>query len=603
MSGMESEFTVRISLKPSEINSRFESHLEDKLKTRYGDICTPKMGYIPKSTIKMTKRSVGQVLGSNFNGDVTFTVTFVCNTYFPKKSTAIDAENESDIYTCQVTQEDEMCIFCRVFDKPYTFMIPKSDDYNPDKSGIETGESNYMKQLKNIKADDIIRVRVVDSKLIAGTRTKKPSYWIIGTLHSVAGVMNKVALNVPNLAEDESYEVTYGAVSLFNPDFGGDIDTYHKLTELKNTISTLNKDRWNEAKIAAEPYGHVKEVNSKSTARVANITFFKISELLDEITLPDGDINVLCIGDTHGGITQAVIHMRNYKDNAELTDNYFIIFNSSNQTNFLKNTNTNKGILKLTNDIEFSSPDTESEDGSEDTDTDTDTDTDETDSDEGKGPVLFSIPNSRSDLTNLDNIEAIDGVDDDIEEFDLIVGDHKAADANGEDQEINHYKTIITEAISALKYQKEGGTFILKIYDMYTRFTTELIHLIGQFYNNVFIYKPHCGSLISSEKYIVFTDFTDAETKAVITILENIVKDDRDMNTLSSLDINLDDDTVRTIMDYNNKYKNKSLDTLREAMGYYTNPLSVPRKLQSDSESRAIKYINDRLVKRDDEER
>ena len=55
--------------------------------------------------------------------------------------------------------------------------------------------------------------------------------------------------------------------------------------------------------------------------------------------------------------------------------------------------------------------------------------------------------------------------------------------------------------------QKFNGTFILKIFDMFSKSTQDYIYLLSLFYNKVYIFKPQTSRLANSEKYIVCKDF------------------------------------------------------------------------------------------------
>ena len=63
------------------------------------------------------------------------------------------------------------------------------------------------------------------------------------------------------------------------------------------------------------------------------------------------------------------------------------------------------------------------------------------------------------------------------------------------------------EITTALTIQAKGGTFVLKIYDCFSKITSQLILLLTQYYKNVFIYKPFTSRSFNSEKYIICTEF------------------------------------------------------------------------------------------------
>lgn len=74
-------------------------------------------------------------------------------------------------------------------------------------------------------------------------------------------------------------------------------------------------------------------------------------------------------------------------------------------------------------------------------------------------------------------------------------------------QEENSINLIFCEVIYALTMQKEGGSFVLKIFDAFHRNTLEILSLLCYFYKSVYIYKPLTSREANSEKYVICTNF------------------------------------------------------------------------------------------------
>jgi len=70
-------------------------------------------------------------------------------------------------------------------------------------------------------------------------------------------------------------------------------------------------------------------------------------------------------------------------------------------------------------------------------------------------------------------------------------------------QEESIINLIFAQVIYALALQKKGGSFVLKVFDMYTLPTIQIIYLLHFFYDEVYICKPHTSRIANSEKYIV----------------------------------------------------------------------------------------------------
>tara|TARA_A100001015_G_C15018722_1_gene726857 strand:- start:1071 stop:2246 length:1176 start_codon:yes stop_codon:yes gene_type:complete len=75
-------------------------------------------------------------------------------------------------------------------------------------------------------------------------------------------------------------------------------------------------------------------------------------------------------------------------------------------------------------------------------------------------------------------------------------------------QEENSINLIFCEVLYALILQKQGGSFVLKIFDMFHQTTNEILYLLCYFYKQVYVYKPNTSREANSEKYIICKNFT-----------------------------------------------------------------------------------------------
>lgn len=75
---------------------------------------------------------------------------------------------------------------------------------------------------------------------------------------------------------------------------------------------------------------------------------------------------------------------------------------------------------------------------------------------------------------------------------------------------------ILCEVFYALAMQKQGGSFILKIFDVFHKPTVDILYLLCYYYNNVFIMKPHTSRIANSEKYVVCQGFKIADSGKII---------------------------------------------------------------------------------------
>jgi len=75
-------------------------------------------------------------------------------------------------------------------------------------------------------------------------------------------------------------------------------------------------------------------------------------------------------------------------------------------------------------------------------------------------------------------------------------------------QEISIAKLLFAQVSFALLMQKKGGSFILKIFDVFMQHSIDILYILSSFYDKVYIVKPHTSRYANSEKYIVCKGFT-----------------------------------------------------------------------------------------------
>lgn len=95
-------------------------------------------------------------------------------------------------------------------------------------------------------------------------------------------------------------------------------------------------------------------------------------------------------------------------------------------------------------------------------------------------------------------------------------------------QEENSINLIFCEVLYALLMQKQGGSFVLKIFDAFHRNTLEILSLLAYFYKKVYIYKPQTSREANSEKYVICIDFQNK--KNYHEIMDKLVLGFQDLN-------------------------------------------------------------------------
>ena len=71
--------------------------------------------------------------------------------------------------------------------------------------------------------------------------------------------------------------------------------------------------------------------------------------------------------------------------------------------------------------------------------------------------------------------------------------------------------------------QKKQGSFVLKIFDIFSKATIDFLYLLSLFYDKVYIHKPHTSRLTNSEKYIVCKNFKFTTSKNYLPLFYDLI--------------------------------------------------------------------------------
>ena len=265
---------------------------------------------------------------------------------------------------------------------------------------------------------------------------------------------------------------------------------YKYLSIIKEQIDN-RIEQWDKYKKYTNPYEYIHSIipNSKqaiSTLKPISRSFFKMIEICDMLSvvniLPSDSCKSFHLAEGPGGFIEALAYMRK---NSE--DIYYGM-------TLIDDVNHNVPGWKKSKNFLLNNPNVIIEKGIE-----------------GNG-----------DLTKAENLKYC--YDKYNGQMDLITGD------GGFDftlqypnQEQISTRLIMCQIAFAIAMQKHGGTFILKMYDTFTRFSLDLLYLLSNLYENVYFIKPNTSRIANSEKYIVCKGFRNINTFDIVKIFYKIL--------------------------------------------------------------------------------
>jgi hypothetical protein len=95
---------------------------------------------------------------------------------------------------------------------------------------------------------------------------------------------------------------------------------------------------------------------------------------------------------------------------------------------------------------------------------------------------------------------------------------------NFNEQESMMHRLLFAQIAYALCLQKQGGHFVLKIFDIFRPATVDLLYLLSSFYQRVYITKPDTSRHANSEKYVVCINFIPPESDVFFPFLFNVFR-------------------------------------------------------------------------------
>jgi len=151
-----------------------------------------------------------------------------------------------------------------------------------------------------------------------------------------------------------------------------------------------------------------------------------------------------------------------------------------------------------------------------------------------------SIPSWKIKIPNVTFLQGTDGTGSlyqvkNIDDFASITCEHGKCDfitADGgfdfssdfNNQEKSSLHLILCEIYTAMMTQKKGGCFVIKMYDLFTIKTLQLLSILRLSYANMYITKPHTSRPANSEKYVVCIGFTNCPTETMFQLRESVIK-------------------------------------------------------------------------------
>ena len=270
------------------------------------------------------------------------------------------------------------------------------------------------------------------------------------------------------------------------------------LCEMKEQIKECGEDAWDTVKKYTNPFEfiHTAIPNSKfytiSKMRPLSRSFYKMIELhstfFGELHDPQG-MKSFHLAEGPGGFIEALIHIRNKLSSIICQNDVHYGMTLLNADSSCPGWKKSKGFLEMHRNrvcIETGA--------------------------DGTGNIISSsnFEHCVSKHQNACHLITADGG------FDF------SCDFNN--QETMVLRLLIAEMGFALALQKQGGHFILKMFDTFTKPTIDVIYILCNFYQEVYMSKPCTSRYANSERYVVCKHFKPLTTDGLLPQLISMFK-------------------------------------------------------------------------------
>jgi 23S rRNA U2552 (ribose-2'-O)-methylase RlmE/FtsJ len=143
-----------------------------------------------------------------------------------------------------------------------------------------------------------------------------------------------------------------------------------------------------------------------------------------------------------------------------------------------------------------------------------------------------------------------------------------------DNQEVNITRLLFGQICFAVCMQKQGGHFLLKIFDSFMAHTADLIYLLSAFYTETYITKPNTSRYANSERYIVCKGFKFASNESFAMIIyrrfvEAMSKPDAPIGRFFSFPIPLL--FMSKLEEYNAMFGHQQIDTIQQTIALIDN--------------------------------
>tara|TARA_B110000483_G_scaffold238672_1_gene315720 strand:+ start:3314 stop:4384 length:1071 start_codon:yes stop_codon:yes gene_type:complete len=132
-------------------------------------------------------------------------------------------------------------------------------------------------------------------------------------------------------------------------------------------------------------------------------------------------------------------------------------------------------------------------------------------------------------------------------------------------QENDFLRLLLSEVYTGMRAQKLGGCFVIKMFDLFRSETIQLIAILCECYEEVYIHKPCTSRPANSERYIVCLDFAGV-SECVLRALRETIVNKLSINLLSLISKDSFINTMNHVVKENVVYVNTQVGYIERTL-------------------------------------
>ena len=91
-------------------------------------------------------------------------------------------------------------------------------------------------------------------------------------------------------------------------------------------------------------------------------------------------------------------------------------------------------------------------------------------------------------------------------------------------QEVMSLKLMFAQIAYAIATQKQGGSFVIKVFDTVKEATIDILFILASVYEEIFFIKPHTSRQANSERYVVCKNFQLSDSKSLVISMYHTIQ-------------------------------------------------------------------------------